>query len=166
MGHKLVQGFLLAVFLVFFCPCLACAMEVSSEELINHALEHDGKEVVYTGELIETVLKRGSFVWLNLSDGKNVIGVWAGRDLASPVKVAGSYTHIGDIIKVKGIFHRSCVEHGGGLDIHALGLKVVAQGSEKVHYVERYKVVIIMVLLGVLSCLLIARILLKRSRQS
>lgn len=166
MRRSFILGVLLFGLSVFFSMPIARAQDVSSEELINHALEHDGQVVVYQGELIGAFLKRGSFVWLNLNDGKNVIGVWASRDLASPVEIAGDYMHRGDIVKIKGVFHRSCAEHGGGLDIHASELKVMTRGSEARHHIEHYKIVVLLVLLGVLACLLIAHILLKSFRKS
>ncbi|MFH1691858.1 MAG: DNA-binding protein [Candidatus Omnitrophota bacterium] len=166
MRSKIILSALFLAFLALFCPRVVCAQEVSSQELINCALEYDGKEVVYVGELIGAVLKRGSFVWLNLSDEKNVIGIWASRDLSPSVAVAGSYTHRGDIVKVKGIFHRSCAEHGGALDIHAQELTVIELGTAVTHPIEQYKIIALLGLLGVLICLLTAHILLKHFRKS
>lgn len=149
----------------FFCP-LAGAEEVSSQALINHSLEYDGKPVSYTGELIGAVLKRSGHVWLNIMDGENAIGVWAPCSLAKPIKFAGSYAARGDVIRVEGVFHRSCVEHGGALDIHALELTIIAPGAVVAHPIERYKIIVFLVLLGVLICLLIVRLLLRNFRKN
>ncbi len=102
----------------------------ASDELIGNAKLFDGQEVAYEGELIGSVLGRGEFVWLNLNDGKNAIGVWMPRALAVDVRHAGAHSMRGDWLVVSGIFHRACPEHGGGLDIHARIVAVTGEGGK------------------------------------
>ncbi|MDD5130501.1 MAG: hypothetical protein PHS66_05580, partial [Candidatus Omnitrophica bacterium] len=40
---------------------------------------------------------------------------------------------------VSGTFHRSCLEHGGDLDIHASEIKKITSGSLDIHPVSKKK---------------------------
>src|SRR4030042_3478129 len=76
-------------------------------------------------------MRRGNHVWLNLLDGGGAIGIWVKRGDMAIVAYFGSAAARGDTLRVRGIFHRSCAEHGGDLDIHASALEVVARGELK-----------------------------------
>lgn len=104
--------------MLFFCA-ICYAPPLSSTELINNAKEYDGKSVVYTGEVIGDVMVRGDFVWVNLNDGENAIGIWLDKETAKEIQFTGSYRAKGDRLEVTGVFHRACIQHGGDLDIHA-----------------------------------------------
>jgi hypothetical protein len=118
--------------------------------------------VLYGGEIIGEVLWRGDHVWINVYDGNDAIGVWMPAALAEKIKHTGSYKCSGDRIRVHGIFHRACPEHGGGLDIHAQDLLVVEPGQQIAEELDSRKILVLAVLLGVLLCLLIVRIFLKK----
>lgn len=156
-----------SIFILFcvFCPHNTQAQVVSSQELIEKARVYDGQVVAYQGELIGAVLGRGAHVWLNLNDGNNAIGAWVERSLTKNIKFAGSYMARGDVVSVRGIFHRSCSEHGGGIDIHVSELNIVTPGGPLIQGIEGYKIIILSVLLGVLACLLTAHVLLKKLRR-
>jgi len=127
-----VKFILINMFLFYVLPCAApsvFAQPVSSAELINNAASFDKKEIDYAGEVIGEVMKRGEYAWVNVNDKVNAIGVWAGKNLIQEITRAGNYKTIGDIVSVRGIFHRSCIEHGGDLDIHAVSLKKIKDGS-------------------------------------
>ncbi len=140
------------------------AQEISSNELIVNAKFYDGKMVEYAGEPVGSLLRRGDFCWLNVHDGSNAIGIWMPRHLADAVKHVGRYGTRGDLIRVVGIFSRSCPEHGGGLDIHAQKVEVLKEGYALTESVDPNKIVVLSILLGVLVCLLIIRILLKKQK--
>ena len=59
-----------------------CAQSLSSQELINHAKQYDGQMVVYSGEAVGDLMRRGEFCWLNLNDGQNAVGVWLALAMA------------------------------------------------------------------------------------
>ncbi len=149
--------FLIIVSMYFLIP-VCFAQNVSSNDLILNADEYDGKIVLYEGELVGSLLKRGDYAWLNLHDGKNAIGVWVTRAMSDGVKKAGSHRMRGDFIAVSGIFHRSCLEHGGGLDIHAQKIEVIKEGHALTEPADPNKIIAISILLGVLACLLIIHI--------
>jgi len=113
--------------------------EVSSSDLIERAADWDGKRVVYRGEAVGEAMKRGDFAWLNLHDGSNAIGVWCPFRFAERVRIPGDYFHSGDMVRVTGVFHRACPEHGGDLDIHAVSLDLASAGRDRAHPVSRRK---------------------------
>ena len=113
--------------------------EVSSADLIERSRAWDGNTVEYRGEAVGEVMKRGEHAWVNLHDGKNAIGVWCPFRLAERVRIPGDYFHSGDIVRVKGVFHRACPEHGGDLDIHAVALEKAADGFPRKHPADSRK---------------------------
>lgn len=135
-----------------FVLCGDCfAQPVSSVELINSAKEYDGKEVVYQGEVIGDIMRRKSFVWANVNDGKNAVGIWIKADLVKDITYTGSYKSQGDRVEVAGVFHRACIEHGGDADIHATALRLVCPGSPIQEKLVPEKKELAMVLLGILG---------------
>ncbi len=125
-----MKVFLFSIFFTaFVLLTLNCfAQEVTSLDLVNNAKEYDGETVVYKGEVIGDIMKRGDHAWLHVNDGTIAIGIWASGDLIHGISYIGDYQKRGDLIEVRGTFHRSCLEHGGDLDIHAQTIKVVSSG--------------------------------------
>jgi len=167
MGHKvygswlMVHGivFLLAL-LTFVCqPTAVYAQPISSAELINNAKKYNGQVVVFEGEAIGEVMVRGDYVWANLSDGSNAIGVWMPLAMADPIKYTGNYKYRGDWVEVIGIFNRACVQHGGDLDIHAQSLEKTLPGRAVRNRINTNKITLVLILLGVLILVWILRLL-------
>ncbi len=156
----------LFIFLTVVCSlCSICYADeaIPSAELINNAKQYDGKAVMYKGEVIGDIMTRKGFVWINVNDGVNAIGLWSKKDLAKDILYTGGYKSRGDIIEIKGIFHRACLEHGGDLDIHIEELSKIDNGmviTEKINFAKRNGAFI---LLGVLGLALILSNILRAS---
>lgn len=118
------------------------AQSPTSLELINNAKQYDGKTVNYRGEVIGEVMVRGEFAWLHVNDGIIAIGIWAPKTMVQDILYAGNYHKKGDIVEVLGTFHRSCLEHGGDLDIHASEINKITPGSPVIRPISRKKVYI------------------------
>ena len=157
----LVLNFGFAFFTLLFTLRIVSAQSIPSNELINNAKQYDGKTVVYQGEMIGDIMKRGEFAWINVNDGVNAIGIWSDKTLIKDIVYAGSYKSAGDIIEIEGVFHNRCLEHGGDLDIHAQSIRKIKSGSAKEYRVDIYKRNLAFSLLGVL-CLILILIQLKR----
>jgi hypothetical protein len=117
-----------------------CAQAVSSNTLLSNPKQYDGKTIVYRGEVVGEVMRRGDFCWINVHDGENAIGVWVPKELANEIIYSGDYRHRGDWVEISGVMHRSCVQHGGDLDIHAKTLKRLYPGRplhERLHISKR-----------------------------
>jgi len=123
--------FLIIALLLLFAPAAALAdgNAVNSNDLIDHAKDYDNQLVVYEGEVLGDILYRGDHAWLAVYDGSNTIGVYVTAEQAQQITVLGGYGKHGDTIRIEGVFHRACAEHGGDLDIHADTMKVLSVGS-------------------------------------
>ena len=126
------------------------AQSISSTELINNAKQHDGKTVVYEGEVIGDIMVRGEYAWINVNDGQNAIGIWIEKSLTKDILYTGSYKSKGDWLEITGVFQRACLQHGGDLDIHAQAIRKVRPGRQILERLNMSKRNLVFVLLGVL----------------
>jgi hypothetical protein len=153
---------LLMVMILWLVPALSHGQSISSQELIANANVYDGKIVLYRGEIIGDIMRRGNFSWLNLADEKNVIGVWLPSGLLKAIAFTGSYRAIGDSLEVTGVLHRACPEHGGDLDIHATAITKTANGRVRNERINTSKRDLAVILSGVLFLVWILRLLTHR----
>ncbi len=144
--------FFLALYAIRYTLYATCyAQPISSTELINNAKQYDDKAVVYKGEVIGDVMRRGNYAWINVNDGENAIGIWLPVNLTKEIAYTGSYKSIGDEIEITGVFHRACLEHAGDLDIHAQVMRKIDSGrliQDKLNTSKRNQTI---VLLGILA---------------
>ena len=108
---------------------LADGGAVGSNDLIDRAKDYDGQSVVYEGEVVGDILYRGDYAWLNVFDGTNTIGCYVTARQAEQVSSVGGYGKRGDTVRVSGVFHRACAEHGGDLDLHADTVSILQAGG-------------------------------------
>ena len=101
--------------------------------LIENAKKLDGQKVTVQGEAIGERMDRGDYSWVNINDGTNAIGIWLSKNDAEKITYYGDYKHKGDTVKITGIFHRACIEHGGEADLHNNYIEIVEKG----HFVEK-----------------------------
>lgn len=118
------------------------ALAVGSVDLIEKGAQFDGKAIDYEGEVIREVMIRGDHAWLNVNDGANALGVWVERRMIQSLRHYGSYRTKGDWIKITGIFHRSCPEHGGDMDIHAVSVEVLKEGRPVAHPIRLERLIL------------------------
>ena len=81
------------------------------------------------GEVVGDIMHRGDFVWLSVNDGGAALGVFCSKKDLPKIEFIGDYKHIGDTVKVSGIFHKACAQHGGDLDIHAEKIEIIKRGN-------------------------------------
>ena len=123
-----VLTFLMLVIMIV-TPSVTAASDTNLNDLIENAMALDGKEVSVTGEALGEVLERGNYAWVNINDGTNAMGIWMTLEDAKTITFFGDYKHMGDTVRVTGIFYRACTEHGGDIDIHCNTLEVVKKGG-------------------------------------
>ena len=134
--------FFFAILYLFLSISNCYAQTFTSLDLLNNAKQHDGKVINYEGEVIGDVMIRGDYAWLHVNDRTIAIGIWAPKTMAQDIRYAGNYQNKGDIVEVSGTFHRSCLEHGGDLDVHASEIKTITPGSLVIWPISRKKVYI------------------------
>jgi hypothetical protein len=166
LRSKIVFRQLLIIYILI--TLLVCANAVFADslkmsDLIKNALTYDGKRVTVEGEAIGHLMQRGDFVWFNVNDNTNAVGIWATSNLAKDIKYLGRHAVIGDVVRVEGVFHLRCPGHGGDTDIHADKVIVTQRGSIRQLTHDPQKVNIIIFLTAILVCLYIIKIL-KRTR--
>jgi hypothetical protein len=155
------RSLLIAAVVLIFCCALggAFAQSFSSTDLIQRAKELDGQTVAYSGEVIGDVMCRGTHCWVNVNDGSNAIGIWAEEAPARAIAFTGSYSARGDTVAAIGMLHRSCAEHGGDLDIHAVSLEVFKPGHQVSEKISMAKVRFVLILAAITLLLWILSLL-------
>ncbi|MFC1704201.1 DNA-binding protein [Candidatus Omnitrophota bacterium] len=144
------------------CNAFAFARNATSKELIEYGEAFNNQQIVFTGEVVGDIMKRGDFSWVNISDGNAAIGIWMPREFVDEIVYIGSYKATGDTVKITGEFHRACKQHGGDVDIHAKTIEVVNEGERRQEEASPAKQKLSGILLGVLLCLGILNILKSR----
>ena len=129
MQKKALLLIIAALLLLAPAVALADGDAVNSNDLIDHAKDYDGKTIVYEGEALGDILYRGDYAWLAVFDGSNTIGCYVTRADAEQISLVGGYGKKGDTVRIEGVFHRACAEHGGDMDIHASSVTVLAAGT-------------------------------------
>ncbi len=135
---------------------------VNSRTLINNAKAYDGKIIIYKGEAIGDLMRRGRFSWVNAWDGENAIGIWSPLSLVGAINYTGGYKSKGDIIEVSGIFNRACQQHNGDMDIHAHSLRIIEQGRVITQEIDSVKKKQALIFLGVLLLSWISMLLIRK----
>lgn len=107
--------------------------------ILQNSKKYDQQHIEFNGEVIGDKFKDGEKYWINISDGKNVIGVWIEKKLSQKIRYFGDYKHIGDQVRISGVFNRGCKEHGGDIDIHADKLVLLKAGSAWGHKISPHK---------------------------
>lgn len=165
---KIVYRISYIIYSLFLICLLAVQAEaaqvVSLQELLENRREYEGKTIVYEGEAIGDIISDGENVWVNVRDETGAIGVFCPQELVEQIKHLGNYSFSGDIVSVRGIFHGSCSEHGGDVDIHAEKITVIQKGEEIGHPIEPWKVKLSMVLPAIVFILGIIYLIVRRFR--
>lgn len=115
------------------------SIRVNSKQLINDKNTFDGKNVVFTGEIIGDIMPRGSNAWCNIQDDDNVIGVFAPGELFRIVHQTGDYQHQGDTVEIEGKFLRFDPQLKGEMSIRAYRIKILKFGYQMAHVVDTNK---------------------------
>ncbi len=126
---------------------------VTSQALIKNATQLNGEAVVFMGEVIGDLMRRGDFAWINIQDDYGTVGVWAPLELTKEISYFGDYNHKGDIVAVEGTFFRADPELTGEFCIRAKNIRIVFPGFFIFHQVSSVKIKIV-ILLSVLMILL------------
>jgi membrane protein implicated in regulation of membrane protease activity len=124
---------------------VAAGDTVTTTQLIDNMQKYDGKVVTLQGEAIGDLLVRGDFAWITVNDDRyskksieeggelvgmsnSGIGVWVPAAEGRRIGIYGGYKYKGSIVRITGVFHRACEQHGGDTDIHADRVEVMTRG--------------------------------------
>jgi len=143
---------------------------VPIKDLIENMKKFDGKVVTIQGQVVGDGMVRGANAWVTIDDdpfsnksleeGGALVGmsnismsVWAPSPDVEPISFYGGYKNKGDTVRVTGVFHRACPEHGGDTDIHATSFEVLRQGRGIVHSIQYPKLIAVILLSAVIALL-------------
>jgi hypothetical protein len=116
---------------------------VSCAALIDRGRDYDGKEILFEGEAIGEPMRRGEHAWVNVLDASGAMGAWMpAADLATFTHY-GSYREKGDLVRLRGVFHRACPDHGGDMDIHVESVEPLERGGAVAHPVGRARLALV-----------------------
>lgn len=151
---------MISFLLLLIVPIRAFAAEITDiGQLIEQEDRLDKTRVVIQGEAIGEPMERGDECWVNISDGKNAIGIKMKTSDARRIRMFGDYKQKGDVVRVTGTFYKACPEDGGETDIHSLSMEIASRGSSTEHPVAplRAAAAVSLFLLTALGALVLRR---------
>lgn len=131
MGKKISLILVVFSIILFQTSALAKDNSVTLNELIENSQVYDNQLVRVSGEVLLEAMEREEGTWVNINDGTNAMGLFIEGEEASTFKYYGNYQTTGDTVEVDAIFHRSCPEHGGDMDLHLVKLVSVTPGQQR-----------------------------------
>lgn len=162
LQKSLISIVVLCTVMLFTGSQASAASAVPINDLIEKAIEYDGRTVTVQGEALGEVLERGEYAWVNISDGGNAIGIWMTLEDAEKIKFFGDYKNIGDTLLITGVFSRNCAEHGGEVDIHCGTLEILSPGHRVAEAVGLSKILITLLLAALAASAVIAAFVLRK----
>ena len=152
--HKIYKNcILILILIVIFSLNVYAAQKTDINNLIENAKALDNKEVTVQGEAIGEMMNRGEYSWVNINDNTNAIGIWMKTSDAKQITNFGDYKHKGDTVRITGIFHRACEEHGGEADIHCEAIGISAKGNMIAEQISSAKLIVAAVLVPIAALL-------------
>lgn len=142
MCKRIKKFLIISILVYFFIPLKINADTLSINDLIIESKIYNNRIVKVEGESIGEELHRGNYSWININDTTNSIGIYMKKNDAKKVKVYGGYNKFGDTIEVEGKYNKSCIEHSGDTDIHAINVSVVKDGIKIEPELPSYKAII------------------------
>lgn len=133
----------------------AMVARVNSAELIAEPERWDGSELIFEGETVGPLMRRGDHVWVNVLDANAAMGIFLSSEVARAIGSSGSYEWKGDTLRVRGVFHRACPDHGGDMDIHASSIEIIMKGQPTPHPIDGFTLVLTPAFLGLAAILFI-----------
>ncbi len=147
MCKALKPALLIVLLSVCFVISAYAQKSIDIDSLINNEKDYNNKTVIVEGEAIGEVLERGDYAWVNINDGTNAIGIWMTEADAKTIEYFGDYKHVGDTLRITGIFSSDCKEHGGDVDIHAASMEIIKKGNTVHDVVSNSKAITAAILL-------------------
>jgi len=74
--YRLFLALLILCAGLIYAPAISHAEELTVAEILKDAASYDGKTIVFTGEVIGDVMRRGNYAWVNVYNGDDALGVW------------------------------------------------------------------------------------------
>ncbi len=155
---RAVRMLILVAVLLFAHPStlMAVPVAVDTTRLSQGEPGLDGKTVRFSGEAIGEALRAGGDSrWLNVLEGAVAIGVFTSQAGVEGIDGYGYWGRTGSIVEITGVYNVACEQHGGDLDVHATGIRVLRDSVPRSHPVHPAKALAALFAAGVAAALVV-----------
>lgn len=133
------------IFLTFWTIVIFAGMPTISQ-LIENPSVYNGKFLTVQGQAVGSVMRRGNYAWVNMTDGSQTLGFWMPYSIAKEIKFTTSYNFKGDILTVEGTFVAMSLKHDGDMEFDVAKMVKIVPGGKIHHQINMEKVVILILL--------------------
>lgn len=145
---------------------------VTAAELIECPTTFDGRPVVYEGEVVRAILRRGDRAWVQLNDDRYAmeagplplhhatLGINSGISVSVPIADADRITAVGsghaygDRLRVQGVFLRADPADAGAPAIQARAVEIIAVGGPIASRMSPARLVVALLLMAAAAAMI------------
>ncbi|BBJ27821.1 DNA-binding protein [Athalassotoga saccharophila] len=143
------------VFMIFFVSVIFAMPTIS--DMINNPSTYDGKFLTVQGQAVGSIMRRGDYAWVNMTDGSQTLGFWMPYSLATQIKYTASYNFKGDLLTVEGTFVAMSLKHDGDMEFDVSKIVKIVPGGRIAHKIDLDKVIFLIFLSLIVSLLWILK---------
>ncbi len=139
-----MKHFVLFTFIMLFASITFALPTIS--DMINNPDIYNGKFLTVQGQAVGSVMKRGNYAWVNMTDGSQTLGFWMPYSLAKEIKYTASYDFKGDLLTVEGTFVAMSLEHDGDMEFDVSKIVKIIPGGKISHEINSGRVIFLIVI--------------------
>ncbi len=131
--------------LMIFFVSVIFAMPTISDMIDNPSI-YNGKFLTVQGRAVGSIMRRGDYAWVNMTDGAQTLGFWMPYSLAKEIKYTASYNFEGDLLTVEGTFVAMSLKHDGDMEFDVSKIIEIVPGGRVVHKIDLNEIIALIVL--------------------
>ncbi len=139
-----MKHFVFLIFMIFFVSVIF-AMPTISDMISNPGI-YNGKFLTVQGQAVGSVMRRGDYAWVNMTDGTQTLGFWMTYSLARQIKYTASYDFKGDLLTVEGTFVAMSLKHDGDMEFDVSKIVKIIPGEKIVHTIDFDRIIFLIVI--------------------
>lgn len=147
-----MKRFIFLVALTIFSLTIFAQMPTISD-LINNPSVYNGKFLVVQGQAVGSVMRRGEYAWVNMTDGNMTLGFWMPYSLAKEIKYTDSYNFKGDTLTVQGTFVNVSLKHDGDMEFDVAKIIQIVPG-QRIHHEINFERLIFLIVISSVALIL------------
>ncbi|MGC8682967.1 MAG: DNA-binding protein [Athalassotoga sp.] len=150
-----MKHFVFLIFMIFFVSVIFAMPTIS--DMINNPSAYDGKFLTVQGQAVGSVMRRGDYAWVNMTDGTQTLGFWMPYSLARQIKYTASYDFKGDLLTVEGTFVAMSLKHDGDMEFDVSKIVKIIPGEKIVHTIDFDRIIFLIVISAIVFVLWILK---------
>jgi hypothetical protein len=135
------------MFLIFSTSVVFALPTIS--DMINNPNMYNGKFLTVQGQAVGSIMRRGDYAWVNMTDGAQSLGFWMPYALAKEIKYTTSYDFKGDLLTVEGTFVAMSLKHDGDMEFDVSKIVKIVPGGKVFHEINFDRVIFLIVISAV-----------------